>query len=141
MKDCLVNDKQLHFPIKKAGVWADAIRNRNPLILNDYESCKAKRGIPDGHVKINNLLVVPFLKEGKVISVSAVANKPSKYEQEDITQLKSFLFNIQALVDSKLAEKKVKESEEKYRSVIETVEEGIILQKSSGKSCYLMKIR
>ena len=35
IKDCSVKDRPKHFPIKKAGVWAEAIRNKKAFILND----------------------------------------------------------------------------------------------------------
>ena len=38
MKGCNVVDKPTEFPIDSSGVWAEAIRHRKPLILNDYNA-------------------------------------------------------------------------------------------------------
>jgi PAS domain S-box-containing protein len=122
MTDCSVKVAPKHFPIKKAGIWAEAIRHKKPFIENNYNSAEAsKKGLPTGHVPIKNLLVVPFIRGDQVLSVSAVANKSTGYGQEDITQIESFLFNTQALMDLNLTEIKLTESERKFRHFVSRI--------------------
>ena len=120
MKDCSIVDKPQHFPIDEAGIWAEAIRRREPLILNDYSGPhRAKKGLPDGHVTLTNLLVVPHFSHGKITTVAAVANRLENYNSDDVAQINTFLTSIQALMDSKLAEEALLESEDKFRYVFD----------------------
>jgi len=120
MKDCSMTDKPLHFLISEAGVWAEAVRRREPLVLNNYAaSHPAKKGLPEGHVPLTNLLVVPFFSKGRIRAVAAVANRPLSYKEDDISQITSFLNGIQAIVEQKRTEEALKESELRYRTVAE----------------------
>jgi PAS domain S-box-containing protein len=109
MKDCSTVDKPQHFPISEAGVWAEAIRKRTPFVMNDYTIYhEAKKGCPDGHVIITNLLVIPIFSGDRIVSVTAVANKASVYDDDDISQITAFVGAVHAIIDRKLAEDKIK---------------------------------
>ncbi len=110
MKNCSLVDKPQVFPVDKAGIWAEAIRRREPLILNDYAAVhEAKKGFPQGHVPLHNLLVVPFFTHGKITAVAAVANRPADYTTEDAEQLTSFLTSVQAISEGKRAEEALRD--------------------------------
>lgn len=85
---CKAEGENLHYPIAKAGVWADCIRERKPLIHNDYESMKNKKGMPEGHAKVIRELAVPVIFRDKIEAVLGVGNKPSDYEQRDVDMVK-----------------------------------------------------
>ena len=105
MKDCSVVNNPCLFPIVEAGVWAEAIRQRKPFLLNDYAlPHAAKMGLPEGHVEIKNLLVVPFFLDGRIASVAAVANRDTDYSESDITQITTFLTSIHSVVEKRRAE-------------------------------------
>ena len=40
------------FPLDQAGVWAEAVRQRHPLIQNDCKSLSKRNGLTQGHVPI-----------------------------------------------------------------------------------------
>ena len=118
MADCSISDKPTEFPICKAGVWGEAIRRREPLILNNYAAeHPAKIGLPNGHVTLTNLLVVPSFSSGRIVSVAAVANRPKPYGTEEVAHITSFLNSVQAIVERNLARTALKESELRYRTV------------------------
>jgi GAF domain-containing protein len=78
-------------------VWGEAVRRRAPLILNDYTAAhEGKKGLPEGHVPLTRILVVPFFSRGKITAVAAVANRSTDYSQEDVVQMTSFLNSIEA---------------------------------------------
>ena len=88
MKECSVASSPIHFPIEHAGIWADAVRERRPKIVNDYSASNpGKKGLPGGHVGITRFLAVPILDAGRVVMVAAVSNKLSGYDDADITRL------------------------------------------------------
>ncbi len=127
MKHCSMQDKPTDFQISDAGVWAEAIRHRAPFILNHYaEAHAAKKGLPQGHVPLTNLLVVPLLIKDRIISVAAVANRNTDYDQNDVAQLISFLSSIQSIIESKRKEELLRKSEERLEQALRGAGEGII---------------
>ncbi|MBF0181185.1 MAG: GAF domain-containing protein [Magnetococcales bacterium] len=76
-----------HYPIERAGVWADSIRLRKPVVHNDFQTLPERQGYPEGHVAIERHLGVPVMADGQVDLVMGVGNKTDPYDQNDIMQL------------------------------------------------------
>lgn len=128
MKGCMVIDQPFVYPIKDAGLWAEAIRQRRPLVVNDYSQCDLpKKGYPEGHVTLKNLMVIPHFIGKKINAVAAVANKELNYTDEDVTRITEFLNDIQSVIKQIEAEELLKKSEKKYRNLVELMNEGILV--------------
>ncbi len=109
MKDCMVHDNTLIFPIEKSGVWGNAIRNKKTLIINDYsgEEHANKKGFPDGHVSINRIMVIPVFRRNRIVALGAVANRAVDYSEQDSEQMNAFLQSAQLIQDKRIAEEKI----------------------------------
>ncbi|MDD5024000.1 MAG: PAS domain S-box protein [Methanoregula sp.] len=120
MQDCKVAESPLHFPVQKAGIWADAIRTRKPKIVNHYTAPHpGKKGLPEGHVRITRFLSLPILDNGKVVMVAAVANKPEEYDDADVTRLTLLMQGVWGNLQRRRSEEALKKSEEQYRVLFE----------------------
>ena len=73
-----------HYPIGQAGVWADAVRQRRTVVHDDYASLPHRHGLPEGHAPLTRELVVPVLREGRVVALAGVGNKPGPYAAHDV---------------------------------------------------------
>ncbi|HKJ38437.1 MAG TPA: PAS domain S-box protein [Anaerolineales bacterium] len=73
-----------HLPLNQAGVWADAARERRSVIHNDYASLPNKKDLPDGHAGIVRQMVIPVIRNEKIVAVMGVANKATEYTQQDL---------------------------------------------------------
>ena len=73
-----------HLPLDRAGVWAEAVRQRRPLIHNDYEGLADRKGFPQGHVPIVRQIVVPIIRNERIMAVLGIANKPQDYTSHDL---------------------------------------------------------
>ncbi len=105
MKECAVIDKPIHYSIKDAGLWGDAVRQRKTIVVNDYDDrVYEKRGIPEGHVNLTRLLVIPVMSKGKIVSVGAVGNKESDYNNSDLRQMRLLLDGMWRMIERKGAE-------------------------------------
>ena len=82
-KMCSAEGEGSHYPMSKAGVWADCVRQKKALVHNDFPSVQGKKGFPAGHAAITRELTVPILREGKVVAVLGVGNKTSDYDEFD----------------------------------------------------------
>mgnify|MGYP002344877674 FL=1 len=81
---CKAEGENLHYPISRAGVWADCLREKKPLVHNDYPSLTNKRGMPEGHASVQRELVVPVIYKNRAEAVLGVGNKSSDYDKRDV---------------------------------------------------------
>ncbi len=128
MAECQINDKPLYFPIDDAGIWAEAIRQRRPLIFNEYtDPHPEKKGCPDGHVSLTRLLSVPISDDGSIVAIAAVANKKEHYDEVDLHQIQLLADGLLRLIHEREAEEALRESEERYRSLYRSIRDAILV--------------
>lgn len=73
-----------HYPVSQAGIWAEALRQRKPVVFNDYENYPHKHGLLEGHSELIRLISVPVIENGKVVMLTGVGNKATDYTAIDI---------------------------------------------------------
>ncbi len=126
MKNCEVQNKPLHFPIEQAGLWSQAAVDRKPIIFNDcHRDHVRKKGLPEGHVAIENLLSVPIVRKGKVIALAAAANKDGDYTTEDVSQVHAFVSNILLLIEKRISDDALKQSDERLKLALDSVTDAV----------------
>lgn len=120
MHDCAMVDKPACFEISRVGVWGEAIRRREPLILNDFRAAHpAKKGFPAGHVQLERILVVPYINHGAIISVAAVANRDDDYDETDVWQIQAFLSAVQEMLDRRKAEAELRSMVQRQETLMQ----------------------
>ncbi len=122
MAECRVEDQYLQFPLKKAGVWAEAFRLRKPVILNDYHAYHPrKRGVPEGHVSIDRMMSVPVVRQGRVVSIGTVVNKQYEYTEDDARHVEAFLSEVMTLMERKLANESLRKKSEELSTLLDAM--------------------
>ena len=85
---CKIVDKPIVYPVEKTGLWGESVRQRKPIITNDYSAPNPhKRGTPEGHVPITRHVSVPVFHGQRIVAVAGVGNKPEEYDEGDVRQL------------------------------------------------------
>lgn len=88
MQECKVMNPQTIYELDKTGCWGEAVRQRKSIIINDYQADSPyKKGVPEGHVKLDKFLTIPVFSGDKIVAVAGVANKESDYDNSDVRQL------------------------------------------------------
>ena len=80
----LTDTANTHYPVCKAGVWVDCIKQGGPVIHNDYESLENRKGLPQGHAPVSRELVIPVFRADKIVAILGVGNKTTRYTEEDV---------------------------------------------------------
>jgi signal transduction histidine kinase len=102
--------------VSDAGLWGEAVRQRVPVIVNDYASPHPhKRGIPEGHVPLSRHMNIPVFDEGAIVAVAGVANKPLPYDEADVRHLTVFMDGVWKI-------RKRIEAEERFRGLYDGLE-------------------
>ncbi len=94
MKECQMLEKKKIFYLQDIGCWADAVRLRKPVIMNNYDAYDGKKGLPEGHVKIEKYLSIPVFESDEIVAVLGVGNKAENYDESDIMQLNLLMGNV-----------------------------------------------
>ena len=102
VKECNVTRDPLQWHVVDAGIWAEAIRGRKTLFINDYsEPHPRKQGLPAGHPYIERFMVVPIFDGEKIVALAGVGNKASEYDKSDERQIVLLLSGMWGCVEKK----------------------------------------
>jgi len=112
MKECTIQEKQTVYQLDKTGIWGEAVRQRKPIMVNDFQAHHPlKKGYPDGHAPLYKYLTLPVFNNAEIIAVVAVANKETDYTDNDILQLRLLMDVVWKVVERKQSDEALKESE------------------------------
>jgi PAS domain S-box-containing protein len=108
MKECAIDDKPIEYLVKKTGLWGEAVRQRKPIITNDYAAPNPfKKGYPKGHVNVTRHMNAPIFSGGRIVIVAGVGNKVEPYNKNDVTQLTLIMESMWRLLERKKAEQAI----------------------------------
>ncbi len=116
---CHVAQAEGHYPLEKAGVWVDCVRQNRTVVHNDYASLPHRKGMPEGHAKVVRELVVPVKRKGQIVAILGVGNKPVDYTETDISTVTLFADLAWDIAERKRAEQQLQQSEERFRALFE----------------------
>ena len=124
---CHTEGHGMHYDVAQAGVWTDCVKAKAPVIHNDYASLPHKKGLPEGHAPIIRELVVPVMRNGKVVAILGVGNKPDNYTEADVETVSNLADLTWDIVQQKRSEEALRESEEQFRSTVEDLLVGVVV--------------
>ena len=113
MEQCAVIDTPIVYPVETTGLWGEAVRQRKPVITNDYAaSSPLKKGYPEGHVPVVRHMNVPVFDGQRIVAVAGVGNKSEPYEDADVRQLTLLMQGMWRLIQRLRTEQALRESHE-----------------------------
>jgi PAS domain S-box-containing protein len=118
-KMCQAEGKGSHYDLEKAGVWADAVRQRRPVLHNNYSALSNRKGLPEGHAEITREMVIPILRDDKVVGILGLGNKPRDFTTNDVRVVSTYADFTWDIVEHKQAENAIHKSEEKFRTLVD----------------------
>ena len=124
---CAAEGKGRHYEADKAGVWVDALRERRPMIHNDYASLAQRKGLPPGHAPVVRELVVPILRNQQVVALLGVGNKPGDYGPEDLKRVSGIASLAWDIVLIKQAEEETARIAREWQTIFDATNDGIWL--------------
>ena len=128
VRECNVEGNPMHWPVAGAGIWADAVRQRRTLFVNDYgKPHPSKKGLPSGHPAVSRLMVVPVFDAKRIVAVAGVGNKASDYDKSDERQIALLLSRLWDNVQRTISRQALKEAydqlEQKVKQRTEELQE------------------
>lgn len=108
-----------HYPIDKAGNWIEAVRQRKPIVYNNFALSPNQKGMPEGHAKVKRMMSVPVIHDNKVKYIFGVGNKSSDYTDNDILQIQLVSDELQKILTNRKAENELITSNQRLKEAEE----------------------
>ncbi len=106
MNDCTMLIKPTVYKVSETGLWGEAVRQRKPVITNDYDAPSSlKKGYPEGHVPIKRHMNAPLIKNGKIVLIAGVGNKEKEYDERDVRYLLLIMDGMWKIIKKRETEK------------------------------------
>ena len=105
MKMCSIIDKPLRYPLEQTGVWGDCIREKGPVVINDYQNCErpTRKGYPSGHIHVVRHMNIPIWEDDRTVGILGVGTKEEDYTEEDIQSLQAYAQEVWDVVKQGVA--------------------------------------
>jgi PAS domain S-box-containing protein len=118
MKHCEIPEMDRDYPVAEVGVWVDCLRERRPVIHNDYPSLPHRKGLPEGHVPVVREMVVPIVEQGKIVAILGVGNRATDYTDTDAQQMTLLAESGWSSARRKRAEEKLVEHQAELETLV-----------------------
>ncbi|MFZ3047467.1 MAG: GAF domain-containing protein, partial [Desulfatirhabdiaceae bacterium] len=136
-EQCQIQDKPIVYAVAETGLWGEAVRQRRPIITNDYEAeSRLKKGLPAGHVPIRRHMNVPCFDENRIVVLAGVGNKESDYDESDVRQLKLLMIGMWRIIQRKRTEEALRSERERFRTLLQQAPFGMAVVHETGIFSY-----
>ena len=137
MAECAVEDKTFVYPVETTGLWGEAVRQRRPIITNDYAAPSPyRKGYPEGHVEIRRHVNIPVFDGDRIVAVAGVGNKEEEYDESDVRQLTLLMNGMWWQIKRQRAEEELTAAVERgiyfQHLLIHTCMDGIVASDMAG---------
>lgn len=141
MINCSVHDKTTVYQLDQTGVWGEAVRQRKPIILNNFNAPDPlKKGLPEGHVRFSRYMTIPVTDGKDIVAVVGLADKGSDYHEMDVLQLTILMNGVWKEVVRRNSESLLREEKERLRITLLSVGDGVISTDANGKIQLMNKV-
>ncbi|PTY08876.1 hypothetical protein DB347_04710 [Opitutaceae bacterium EW11] len=106
-----------HYPLAEAGNWVDCVREKRPVVYNDFPHSPNRKGLPEGHTPIRRFMSVPVVEDGKVKIIFGVGNKSDPYDQQDVVQIQLVAGELQKIIQQRHAEASLRHLNREIRAI------------------------
>ncbi len=124
---CRAEGKGRHYNIAEAGVWVDCLRQRRPVVHNDFASLLDKKGLPEGHAPVIRELLVPVFYNDKVVAILGVGNKPIDYDGGDVETVSYLAEVVYHVIEAKRVEEVLQKSLQTSDDLVRAIPSGLFM--------------
>jgi len=133
MKDCEVTNQQTKYQLEKTGIWGEVVRQRKPIVVNDFEQFNPlKKGYPHGHVQLNKFMSIPVIVDEKIVAVVGLANSKNRYDDNDIFEMTMLMNGVWSAIKRKEMQASLSIERNKYLQTLISIGDGIMIVDING---------
>lgn len=118
-----------HYPVSLAGLWADSVRTRLPVIVNDYANAPNKRGLPEGHSALTRVLTVPVLEEGRIVMLIGIGNADYDYNQDTVKTVELYANDLYQMLQRRRSQRESEQSRQLMQQALVNLPVGVAISR------------
>jgi diguanylate cyclase (GGDEF)-like protein/PAS domain S-box-containing protein len=134
MEVCGIASKQVKFQLENTGLWGEVIRQRKPIVINDFEAPNVlKKGYPEGHVALKRYLSIPVIIDERIVAVVGLANKKADYDMNDVYETTLLMNGVWHDIEKRSAQEILAYERNKYLQTLISIGDGVLVVDKAGK--------
>lgn len=134
MQECDIVEKQSIYQLDKTGIWGEVVRQRKPIVVNDFEQPNPlKKGYPKGHVALEKYMSVPVIIDDRIVAVVGLANKDSDYDENDVLEITLLMNGVWYAVERREALETLTLERNKYLQTLISIGDGVLVVDKNGR--------
>lgn len=106
-------------PDGKKGIWQECLKQRRPLIQNAEAQNKKTKENHGEHTRVKRQMIVPVVRNDKIVSILGIGNKPGDYTLSDLEMVSKLADLAWDIVENKKIESALQESEAIFSAFME----------------------
>jgi len=123
-------DPSLPMPVR--GLRGEAYNSGRSVYDNDFHKSEWIKYMPEGHMRLDNVLFAPLMIGGQAVGLLGLGNKPGGFTEDDAELASAFAEYAAIALHNSQALESLENSEQRFRSVVETATDAIVTANSSG---------
>ena len=127
---CRMEEPGRHCPMDDAGAWADCLREGRAVVHNDYAAQAKRADRPPWHAMVLRELVVPVLRDGRIVAMLGMGNKPADYTEQDTRTLTSLADLAWEIVEKSRMHEELRDHRDYLVGVLDTVSDAIFVEEA-----------
>jgi two-component system cell cycle sensor histidine kinase/response regulator CckA len=134
MEKCSLRYNTMICPMENTGLWTEPVRQRKPIITNDYnEPNPLKKGYPRHHFKLIRHVGVPIMEGNHVVMTAGMGNKSQDYDDSDVRQITLMIGGLWKIIQRRRAEEELRESRRSLFGIIDFLPDATLVIDKEGK--------
>ncbi len=134
MEACDLEEKPLSYDLNEVGLWGEVVRQRKPIVDNDYEKPDSmKKGYPAGHIPLKRFMSVPVLMDERIVAVIGLANKPGEYDDDDVYETILLMSGVWNAYVRRETQEKLFLERNKYHQTLLSIGDGVMVVDKDGR--------
>ncbi|MBN1167206.1 MAG: PAS domain S-box protein [Methanospirillaceae archaeon] len=122
-EQCQISPEPIIYQLRDTGLWSEAIRQRQPVIINDNGSENLfRKGFLQGNVRLTRYMTIPVFAGSKIVLVAVFGNKEQEYDETDVQQLTLLMEGMWHIVERKRAEEEIENSHRRLDRTLQFIE-------------------
>ncbi|WP_130537824.1 EAL domain-containing protein [Thiomicrorhabdus indica] len=121
------------YSIDEAGVWAEAIRQKKVVCINDYPNYENKKGLPDGHMELHRLINLVVTEKNKTVLLAGITGKPTDYTNEDTNIVQIIANQAWQLIKDRRTQKEIESEQKKFNNLIHNLGDRYVVFSHNGQ--------